>query len=77
MTQREFSDILDSKIKAFVSLLISDASFADDKVKYIKDAWDKLFEHLNQFNFDADTFKDLNVRYRNKIEDDIRKKYVC
>lgn len=77
MTQRKFSDILDSKIKPFVSSLISDASFADDKVKYIKDAWDKLFEHLNQFNFDVDTFKDLNVRYRNKIEDDIRKKYVC
>ena len=77
MTQGEFSDILDTKIRPFVSSLISNAAFADDKIKYIKDAWDKLFEHLTQFNFDADTFRDLNVRYRNMVENDIRKKYVC
>ncbi len=42
--------------------------------KTIKDAWDKLYDFLTQFNFDKDTFKDVNVRYRNKIENDIRKK---
>ena len=41
MTYGEFTDIHDSKIKQYVSDLISHAAFTDDKLKYIKDAWDK------------------------------------
>jgi oligoribonuclease (3'-5' exoribonuclease) len=77
MTQGEFTNILETKIRPYVSSLIANAAFAQEKLKYIKDAWDKLHEYLTQFNFDNDTFKDLNVRYRNQIENEIRKKYVC
>lgn len=77
MTQGEFTQILDTEIRPYVSELTSDAAFAKNKVQYIKEAWDRLFNFLSKYNFDDETFKDLHVRYRNQIETDIRKKYVC
>jgi hypothetical protein len=77
MTKGEFTHILNTEIRPYVSELASNAAFAQNKIQYIKEAWGKLFSFLSKYNFDDDTFKDLHVRYRNQIETDIRKKYVC
>ncbi len=77
MTQGEFTHILETFVRPKVAELTKNAAFATDKIAYIKQVWDELRDFLEQYNFDEQTFKDLNVRYRNQIENDIRKKYFC
>lgn len=77
MTKGEFTHILNTEIRPYISVLTSNAALAQNKTLYIKEAWDKLFSFLSKYNLDDETFKDLHVRYRNQIETDIRKKYNC
>jgi len=71
LDQSEFDEILNNDIRPFVSDIISNAPFHSNKQEYVKDSWIRLHEFLEKFNLPADTFKDLNVRYRKKIEGEI------
>lgn len=69
MNQQEFSKIFEEEIRPFVYDLIHKKQLASDKPAYVKDAWQKLEEKLTSYNLPEDTFRDLNVRYRNLIEE--------
>lgn len=71
LDQSEFDNILDNKIRPYVSDLISNAPFHLDKSKYVEECWINLFDFLTKFDFPEDTFRTLNVRYRKKIEREI------
>ncbi len=71
MTQSEFSAILENEIRPFVSDIISNAPLHNDKMKYVKDSWEKLHAKLTLYSFPDDTFRELNVRYRKKIQAEI------
>ena len=74
MTQSEFTEILDKEIRPFVSETISNAPLHNNKHQYVSDSWKKLEKLLKSFDFPEDTFRDLNVRYRRKIENEILRK---
>jgi len=71
MTQSEFTEILNGEIRPFVSNIISNANLHDDKIQYVRDSWNNLYDKLSEFNLPEDTFRDLNARYRKKIESEI------
>lgn len=71
MTQQEFTKILETEIRPFVSDLISNAPLHNDKQKYVSDSWVELQNKLTTYNFDEETFRDLNFRYKVKIEKEI------
>lgn len=69
MDQGKFTTIFENEIKPFVYDLIHKKQLATDKNAYVKKAWEQLEEKLLSYNLPDDTFKDLNVQYRNLIEE--------
>lgn len=69
MDQGKFTIIYENEIKPFVYDLIHKKQLATDKNAYVKKAWEQLEEKLLSYNLPDDTFKDLNVQYRNLIEE--------
>ncbi|MBT0609224.1 hypothetical protein [Aequorivita echinoideorum] len=74
MNQSEFNEILNSKIRPFVSDVISKGKSSDNKFQYVSDKWKELENMLEEFDLPPDTFRDLNSRYRTKIENEILRK---
>jgi len=69
MDQGKFITIFENEIKPFVYDLIHKKQLATDNNAYVKKAWEQLEEKLLSYNLPDDTFKDLNVQYRNLIEE--------
>lgn len=69
MDQGKFITIFENEIKPFVYDLIHKKQLSTDKNVYVKKAWEQLEEKLLSYNLPDGTFKDLNVQYRNLIEE--------
>lgn len=67
--QGDFTKIFEDEIKPFAYDLIHKKQLATDKIAYVKKALQQLEEKLLSYNLPDDTFKDLNARYRNLIQE--------
>lgn len=73
MNDAEFRKFYLSDLIPFVDELISASTERLNKQEYIKDCWVQLEIKLKQLELSEANFRDINAKFRRKIENEILK----